>query len=185
MNDRTICALCGKEALFIPCGARLILEEDLVNKIVTCKHFGIHSCPRYVDGRKEGVEKLAQEFPRVTRESLIRQQVQNSLEIGGFSKAIDTAKQFTDTTYIDNVRRKFKNIRRPDGHSFKAVQILQKSFEKEAKFLIFDYNDGSEGSPAFVLKSSKRKVEVLNNLNMDGNHHLAGETVHLDVLHSR
>ena len=44
LNDRTFCALCGKEALFIPCRATLILE-DLVNKIVMCKHFCIHSCP--------------------------------------------------------------------------------------------------------------------------------------------
>ena len=143
MNDRTICALYGKKALLIPYDARLILEKGLVNKIVTSKHFGIHSCPRYVDGRKEGVEKLAREFLRVTRESL-RQQVQNSLETGGFSKTVDTKKHLTDTTYIDNVRWKFKNIRRPHGHSFKAVQVLQRSFENEDKFLIFDYNDGSE-----------------------------------------
>ena len=130
-----------------------------------CKHFGIHNCARYVDGRKEGVEKLAQEFPRVTRESLIRQQVQNSLKTGGFSKAVYTAKPFTDTTYIDNVRRKFKNIQRPYGHSFKAVQVLQRSFENEQKFLIFDYNDGSDWSSAFALKSSEGKVEVHNNFN--------------------
>lgn len=33
LNDQMICTLCGKEALFIPCGTRPILEEDLVNKI--------------------------------------------------------------------------------------------------------------------------------------------------------
>ena len=41
LNDRTICALCEKEGLFISCDASLILKEHLVNKIVTCKHFGI------------------------------------------------------------------------------------------------------------------------------------------------
>ena len=88
---------------------------------------------------KEGCRKnLAQEFPRVTKESLIQKQVQNSLESGGFSKVVDTAKQFTDTTYIDNVRQKFKNIRLSDGHSFKAAQVLQRSFEYGDKFLIFD-----------------------------------------------
>ena len=52
-------------------------------------------------------------------------------------------------------------------------------------FTVFDYNDGSDGSPAFVLTSSKRKLEVFNNLNMIGNHRLARETVHLDILHIR
>ena len=55
LNDRTICALCGKEASFISYDARLILEEDLVNKIIMCKHISIHSCRRYVDGRERGV----------------------------------------------------------------------------------------------------------------------------------
>ena len=41
LNDRTICALCEKEGLFISCGTNLILKEYLVNKIATCKHFGI------------------------------------------------------------------------------------------------------------------------------------------------
>ena len=116
-----------------------------------------------------GVLHLQPVFPRVTRESLIREQVQNSLETGGFSEAVDAAKQFTDTTYIDYVRRKFKNIQRSDGYCLKVVQVLQRSFENEDKFLIFDYNDGSDCSPAFTLKLSKRKVEVLNNLNMNSN----------------
>ena len=98
--------------------------------------------------------------------------MQNSLETGGFSKAVDAAKQFMDTTYIDYVRRKFKNIRRSDGHCLKVVQVLQRSFENEDKFLIFDYNDGSDCSSAFTLKLSKRKVE--NNLNMNGNHRFLG-----------
>lgn len=76
------------------------------------------------------------------------------------------------------------NIRRPDGHCFKAVQVLLRSFENEYKVLIFDYNDGSVGSPDFFQKLSKRKVEVLNNLTMDAYHCLAVETVDLDVLHS-
>ena len=105
--------------------------------------------------------------------------MQNSSETRGFSKAVDRAKQFTDTIYIDNVRWKFINIQRLDGHCFKAVQVLQRSFANKDKFLIFDYNDSSDGSPAFVLRSSKWKVEVLNNLKMDGNHCLVGETVTL------
>ena len=67
----------------------------------------------------------------------MQKQVQNSFESGGFGKAVDTAKQF-DTTYFANVRQKFKNSRRTDGHSCKAVQVLQRSLEYGDKFLIFN-----------------------------------------------
>ena len=33
------------------------IEQDLTNKLVTCDHFGICSCPRRVDERKENMEK--------------------------------------------------------------------------------------------------------------------------------
>ena len=108
-----------------------------------CKHFSIHTWPRYVYGRKEGVQKLTQEFPRVTRGSLIQQQVQNSLELTGFSKAVDTSKQFADTTCMTMLEGNLKTF---DANSFRAVRVLQRSFQNEDKFLILDYNDGSDGS---------------------------------------
>ena len=87
---------------------------------------------------------------------------QNTLETGGCSKAFDTTRQFRDTRYIDNPRRKLKKIRQPDGHNFKAVQVLQISFKNENK-LFFDYNDSSDVFPDFQMS------EVLNNSNIDIN----------------
>ena len=184
-SNIVLCSHCGNQAAFIPCQARLILEQDLKKKEVTCKHHGEHTCPKEILGRKENIDKLAEKFPRVTREALIRQQVQNSIERGSYSDAVTEARNFTDVRYIDNLRRKSKASRRPDGHSFKAVEVLQNNFEKDDKFLIFDFNDGSDGNLPFVIKSSKRKIEILDHLNMDNTHRLSSETVHLDVLHSR
>ena len=70
------------------------MKKGLVNKLVTYKYCGICSCPRYVHGRKEGVEQLAQDFLC----HLIRQQIQNSFETGGLSKVADAAKQFKHST---------------------------------------------------------------------------------------
>ncbi|XP_066936070.1 uncharacterized protein [Clytia hemisphaerica] len=184
-SDIVVCTICDNEAAFIPCEARLILEQDLGKKEVTCKHHGEHTCPKEILGRKEDINQLAEQFPRVTREALIRQQVQNYIEKGSYSDAVAEARNFTDVRYVDNLRRKSKASRRPEGHSFKAVEVLKRNFEKDDKFLIFAFNDGSDGNLPFVLKSSKRKVEILNHLNMDGTHRLSSETVHLDVLHSR
>ena len=89
-----------------------------------------------------------------------------------------------DTTYTDNVEQKSKTIRRPDGHSFKVVQVLQRSFENEAILLIFDYNGGPHGPDNFVLKSNKWKAEALSNLNLDGNHRSGNENVLLNILHT-
>ena len=65
------------------------------------------------------------------------------------------------------------------------MKILQRTFEKEDLYLVYAFSDGSDGRIPFVLKSSKLKVKLLQNLNKDGNHRLSNETVYMDVLHSR
>ena len=75
-DDQTICSLCGDQAAFIPCTGRLILEKDTIAKKITCKHYGIHSCLLERKGRNKDAEDIARTFPRVTRESFIRQKVQ-------------------------------------------------------------------------------------------------------------
>ena len=44
-NDQIVCMICGIEATYVPCKARLILEQDLKKEIITCKHYGSHTCP--------------------------------------------------------------------------------------------------------------------------------------------
>lgn len=117
--------------------------------------FGSIAALEETDKTKYGVETLAQEISRVTREFFIRQQVHNSLETGDFSKAVVTVNQFTGTTYIDNVRR---------------------------NLLMFDYNNGSVGFIDFVLKVSKQKGEFLSNSNIDSNYFSEMKTMHLNVL---
>ena len=97
--DERICAVCGTQATFLSCGARLVLEKHLEDKIVICKHTGDHTCPKQVQGRKKDVEKLTEQFPSVTREMLIRQQVGNAVENGGFENGIAEARQYTDVRY--------------------------------------------------------------------------------------
>ena len=92
---------------------------------------------------------------------------------------------YTDTVFIDNVRKSVLSSRRPDGHSFKAVDLIRNNFVSEDEYLIFDYCDGSDRSIPFVMKSSAWKVELLLNIDKAGIHRLSTEAVFLDVLHSR
>ena len=91
----------------------------------------------------------------------------------------------TLTVFLDSVRKRVLSSRRPDGHSFKAVDVIRNNFVSEDEYLIFDYCDGSDGGILFVMKSSARKVELLLNLDKDGIHRLSIESVFLDVLRSR
>ena len=75
--------------------------------------------------------------------------------------------------------------RRPDGHSFKAVDVIRNNFVSEDEYLILDYCDGSDEGIPFVMKSRARKVDLLLNLDKDSIHRLSTEAVFLDVLHSR
>ena len=122
------------QAALIPCTGRLILEKETIAKKVLCKHYGTHSCLLERKGRNKDAEDIARSFPRVTRESSIRQKVQQDLEENSFCDAVETAKSLTDKTFIDNVRRKEKSRRRPDGHYFEAVKLLQKHMSKRIVF---------------------------------------------------
>ena len=44
-ENKILCEVCGREANFIRCDARLILEKDKLKKEVTVKHYGSHTCP--------------------------------------------------------------------------------------------------------------------------------------------
>lgn len=108
------------EAAFILREARIILEQNLNDRIVTCKHYAYHSCTKVVTGRKTDIEKLAYQFPRVTREALIRQQVQNSLETGNFSVAVAEARNFTDVVEVLKI-----NLRTKIGILFMILVMVQ------------------------------------------------------------
>ena len=75
-------------------------------------------------------------------------------------------------------------MRRPDGHSFEAIRILQESFNKEDMYLIYQYNDGQDECLPFVIKSSTQKV-LLCRWNENEGDRLSSECVFLDGLHSR
>ena len=76
-------------------------------------------------------------------------------------------------------------MRKPDGHNFEAIRILQKNFNKEDMCLVCQCNDGQDECLPFVIKSSTRKVELLCRLIKNGGDRLSSESVFLDTLHSR
>ena len=152
--------------------------------IITAKHYGTHPYPIEGKGRSKDVSKIAREFPRLTWESIVRQKVQRQLEQSSFPAAVTTAKNYIGKTYIDIIKRKQKTKRKPDGNCFKAVKIPKTTFEKEDPHSVYSFKNGSDGRLPFVLKSSKLKVKLLQNLDKDGNHRFSNETVYLDVLHS-
>ena len=110
--------------------------------------------------------------------------MQSTLEKGSYSDAVEASQMYTNTVFIDNVRKRVLSSRRPDGHSFRAVYVIRNNFVSENEYLIFDYCDGSDAGIAFVMKSSARKVKLSLNLDKDGIHRLSTEAVSLDVLHT-
>ena len=43
-NENVFCSICGVDASYIRCDAGLILERNVEKKIITCKHYGTHTC---------------------------------------------------------------------------------------------------------------------------------------------
>ena len=145
-----IFSLFGEKAAYLPCEGRLILEKDTEKNIITAKKNGTHSCPIEVKGRNKDVSDIAKRFACLTGESMVRQKVQQQLEQSSFSTAVTTAKNYTDKTYIGNIKRKEKTMRRPGGYCFIAVKILKTTFEKKDPYLVYTFNDGSDGRIPFV-----------------------------------
>ena len=174
--------MCGDQAAFIPSTRRVILEKDTIAKKIICKHYDTHSCLLERKGRNKDAEDIARSSPRVTTESFIRQKVQQELDDIPFRDAVETTKSLTDKTFIDNVRIKEKSRRRPDGHCFEAVNYFKKLMSKR---IVLFYSYSNSATLPYVLKSSRLKLQLLRNLDMDGNHRLSKVTAYLDVLHSR
>ena len=81
------------------------MKKTRLRKKITCKDYGRHSCLLKQIGRNKDAEDIARSFPWITRESFIRQKVQQELEENSSRDAVETAKSLTDKTFIDNVRR--------------------------------------------------------------------------------
>ena len=186
-GKNVVCSICGTHASHIRCDARLIFERNVEKKIITCKHYGTHTCGVELEGRvkKDELRSINQNFPKLTHEAIIRQKVQRTSEKVSYSDAVEASQMYTDTVFIDNIRKRVLSSRRPEGHCFKGVDVIRNNFVSEDEYLIFDYCDGSDGGITFVMKSSASKVELLLNLDKDGIHCLSTEAVFLDVLHSR
>ena len=79
-NENLVCSVCGVDASYIRCDAKLILERNVEKKIITCKHYGTYTCAVEVKGRvkKDELKSISEKFPKLTREVIIRQKVQSA-----------------------------------------------------------------------------------------------------------
>ena len=79
--------------------------------IITAKHYGTHLCPVEVKGRSKDVSKISKGFPHLTRESMVRQKVQQQLEQSSFSAAVTSAQKTIPTKHILIISREKKRRR--------------------------------------------------------------------------
>ena len=76
---------------------------------------------------------------------------------------------FTDTKFIENQKQKTVKERRRHGEDFEAIKTFQEGFVDEDPLLCYECDDDMNGLP-FVIKSSRRKVELLILLDADRAH---------------
>ena len=122
------------------------------------------------------------DFPKQTREMMIRSEIQKLLESPNASNrdAVKLAGDFTDTKFIENQKQKATKERRPHGESFEAIKVFQEKFVHDDPFLCFEFDDDMDGLP-LVVKSSRRKVEILTLLDCDESHRLSNAVVYSPV----
>ena len=54
-----ICSLCDEKASYLPCKGRMMLKKDIEKKIITAKHYRMHSRRIDVKGRSKFLAYLA------------------------------------------------------------------------------------------------------------------------------
>ena len=107
----TYCNVCSAEAILISCPARLIIEQDIGEKHGYVSHWGRHTCTLKVSGRPTNarIAQLLAENPNLSREMLIRQEIEKHIEKTDLTEALGTAAQLTDTKFIENKKAQEKN----------------------------------------------------------------------------
>ena len=108
--------------------------------INVCKHYGTHTCVVETKGKmdKHNIESVHNKYPKLTHETIVRQDVQSILEKKNYKTTVELSQKYTDTSYIYNIRKGTLLSKRSDDHSFRAVKILKDKFDTEDKYLIFD-----------------------------------------------
>ena len=94
--------------------------------------------------------KKLQDNPKLSQESPIRQSVGSYVETGDIGGVLKEELKYTDARYIGNIKSSVKKLNGPDGHSFPAAHILKRKYDIQDKFLIYDINDGIDGSIPFA-----------------------------------
>ena len=120
--------------------------------------------------------KKLQDNPKLSWESPIAQSVGSYIETGDINGAPNEALKYTDTRYISNIKYSVTQLKRPDRHSFQAAYMLKQNYDIHEKFLIYDINDGNDGS----IPLDKRLVCFITLIEMD----LIQLLGNCDILHS-
>ena len=74
-------------------------------------------------------------------------------------KGLTEARDLINTKLINNLKSKRKMNRRPQGHSFEAVAVLNKKYDSQDKYLIYKMDDGSGLTNFLFLKVSTGKLK--------------------------
>ena len=179
------CKHCQTPAFQVECSARKIWEFDDDHNIVTVYHYGLHSC----------VAKT-QEDPLVTKNMFDYfksnpKEKPSAASLKAITKAIDDGKDwaevdkicdnFADSQKVRNIKKKALKELNPFGQSLEAVAIYKKKTDERDPYLIYKINDRNfNGQPSYVFKTGKFKLEILKEMDRNGDSSLSIEYAFID-----
>ena len=106
VNRKTVNVRNLKEVM--QCDARLVIEKDNFRKIIVSKHYGNHTCVLETKWRvdKHSFESVNNKYPKLTHESIVRQEVQSIFDKKNYKTAVELSQKCTDKSHIDNIRKR-------------------------------------------------------------------------------
>ena len=151
---------------------------------MTIYHYGNHSCQVKPKRNQEMERMVINQFKSnnpLKPSQVPSVNINKAIQDGDLEGVERMSEALCDMQHTQNLKKKALKEVCPVGHSFEALGMLKETTDKKDKFFIYEINDRSlNGEQSYVFKTSRFKLDLLNQMNKLGNHILSKEYGHID-----
>jgi hypothetical protein len=160
---KAICLTCGWEGEHVPCEEAVKVWEFGPTH-VTVFHAGVHTC--VARNRPEVPEDVREKLKAgatagKAAEDVIIDEFLNSDDID-WEQIEKLTACVLDEEKVRNAKKKEKNVKEVNGHSFEAVGVFKKRVSSKDPYFIYSMNDRNmNDQPSYVIKCGRQQLQFL------------------------
>ena len=186
-----ICSMCNCNAVREQCGARKLVDYDIISHIAVVYHIGCHKCHKKLDFqmRHQNIQARTQEFTQKggTASLAGKIAVGNLIIQGKVKEAQLETHNWIDKRMMQRIFHEQQETHSVDENSFDAVGILKRALDEGDEFYVYRINNCSlNGSSDYVFKTSFEMALRAIRMDINGEEYgLQKENAYFNVTHTR